>query len=379
MIPPRSRGGIDPTPAQRLLLRAALLDGDPARQAWESWRRQSDVERLDPGSQRLLPQLYRNVQAFAPDDPLLDRLKGVYRHTWSANGVLLHEAARLIRALDGAELRTLVLDGVALVTGYYGDQGARVADSIAIMILPDEIPKVASVLAAEGWDSDWMLRSPPPTRYTSQARVVGGRRPVDLLWDAFPEGCDPELRHTAWAHPEPAVVAGAACHRLAPTEELLRLCVRAARWEVLPPFRRLADAAVVLRTAGARLDWERFTRDAIRARAVLPVRHSLSLLREVLDAPIPEGTLRLLDDAPVGTGDRLEQWFREAPWTRLGRLPDLLFRYRRLTETGAAGHPEPGLAPFLQEAWGVRRAWQLPAAALGKGIRRVLGHHSARV
>jgi hypothetical protein len=376
VIGSRSRAGIAPTPTQRLLLRAALLEGEAGRQAWEAWRRESDVERVDPGSQRLLPQLYRNVRTYAERDPLLERLKGVYRHTWSANNVLFHEAGRLLRALAQAEVRTLVLDGIALVTSYYRDQGARAVDSIVIMIPPDDLPKAAHTFAAEGWDAGGLLRSPPPGRYSSQARVLGGRRPVDLLWDPFPEGCDPDIRRTCWTGAEPAVVAEAACQRLAPAEELLRICVRAGRWEALPPFRRLADALVLLRAAGTSLDWDRFARQALRSRVVLPVRASLMLLREVLDAPVPDSTLRQLQNAPVGAGDWLEQRLSEGPRPALGRLPDLLSRYRRLAGAEATGVRESGFVRYLQGAWDVRRAWQLPVVAMGKGLRRVLGPRS---
>jgi hypothetical protein len=370
VIPPFRWGGrIAPTAEQRLLLRAALLEGEPGRKAWDRWRGAIDIERLDTGSQRLLPQLYRNVQTYATGDPLLERLKGVYRHAWSANGVLLRDARQLLGALARADIRTVVLDGSALLTVYYRYQGARAIDAIAVMISPDDIPEAARVLAREGWGSAALAYLSRPGPYTSQARLLGARRPVDLLWDPFPEGCTPDIRHASWVNAEPAEIAGIASQALAPTEELLRICVRAARWEELPPFRRLADALALLRAAGPRVDWTRLVNQACQARVVLPVLASLSLLREVLDAPVPDDSLRRLEAQPAGAGEWLEQRLREAPRPRLGRLPDLLFRYRRLAAPGGVGTRRPGFARYLQGAWGVRWAWQLPLVALGKGVR----------
>jgi hypothetical protein len=370
VIPPfRSGGRVAPTAEQRLLLRAALLEGEPGRRAWERWRGGIDIERLDTGSQRLLPQLYRNVQRYATGDPLLERLKGVYRHAWSANGMLFRDAGRLLGALARAEIRTVVLDGSALVTLYYRDQGARAIDSIAVLISPDDIPAAARVFAREGWGSAKLVHLSRPGPYTSQARLLGAGRPVDLLWDPFPEGCTPDIRHGFWVNAEPAEIAGIASQVLAPTDELLRICVRAARWEELPPFRRLADALLLLRAVGPRVDWTRLVNQARRARVVLPVLASLSLLREVLDAPVPDDSLRRLEAEPAGAGEWLEQRLREAPRPRLGRLPDLLFRYRRLAAPEGSGTRRPGLARYLQGAWGVRWAWQLPLVALGKGVR----------
>ena len=370
MIRSGSRKGIAPTAAQRLLLRAALMEGDAGRQAWEQWRREPDIERLDAGSQRLLPQLYRNVRTHASGDPLLERLKGVYRHTWSANGVLLGDARRLLRALVLAEVPAVVLDGLALITRYFRDPGARAVDSIAIMIAPDHVAKAARILDGEGWRAAATARAPRPGPYASQVRMVGGGRPVDLLWDPFPEACTADIRLACWASAEPAAVADVPCRMLAPADELLRICVRAARWEAIPSFRRLADALVLLRAAASQLDWDRLAHQATRARVVLPVVTSLSLLREVVDAPVPDRTLRQLEDVSVGAGEWLEQRLSQTPHPRLGRLPDLLFRYRRLAGSGDWGPSGAGVARFLQEAWGVRRPWQLPLVALGKGVRR---------
>jgi hypothetical protein len=370
MIPPFRIGGrVAPTAEQRLLLRAALLEGEPGREAWERWRGGIEIERLDAGSQRLLPQLYRNVHTYATDGRLLERLKGVYRHAWSANGVLLRDAGRVLGALAHADIRTVVLDGTALVPLYYRDQGARAIDSITVMISPDDVPAAALVLAREGWGSAELAHRSRPGPYTSQARLLGAGRPIDLLWDPFPEGCTPDIRRSFWASAEPAHIAGVANQALAPGEELLRICVRASRWEEPSPFRRLADALVLLRSAGPRVDWTRLVDQARRSQVVLPVLASLSLLRELLDAPVPDATLRRLEADPPGAGEWLEQRLREAPRPRLGRLPDLLCRYRRLATPEHVGTRRPGLARFLQGAWGVRSAWQLPLVALGKGVR----------
>lgn len=361
-----------PTAEQCLLLRAALLEGEAGQKAWKRWRGGADIERLDAGSQRLLPQLYCNIQAHATGDPLLERLKGVYRHAWSANGMLFSDARRLLEALARADIPAVVLDGSALVTLYYRDHGARAIDSMAIMISPDDVPRAAQVLVGEGWGSAEPERLTRPGPYTSQARLLGARRPVDLLWDPFPEGCHPDIREAFWKNAEPAEIAGIRSQVLAPADELLRVCVRASRWEEPPPFRRLADALLLVRAAGPRVDWLRLVSQARRARVVLPVFASLSLLREVLDAPVPDETLRQLKAEPPGAGEWLEQRVRESPRPRLGRLPDLLFRYRRLTAPKGSGTGQPGLVRYFQDAWGVRWAWQLPLVALGKGVRQAI-------
>lgn len=362
------RGRLAPTAAQCLLLRAALLDAPAGRQAWEQWRRETDVERLDDGSQRLLPQLYCNARSYAAGEPLLDRLKGVYRHTWSANELLLRDAGRLLRTLNLAGIGIVVLDGTALLARYYPDRGARAAESLGLMVAPGDVPRAAAALEQEGWRAADPAGPPRPGPYAGQARLLGGHCPVDLLWDPFPEGCTPGIRDAFWAASESGEVAELACRVLAPTDDLLRICVRASRWEPIPSFRRLADASMLLRSAGAAVDWDRLADHARTTRVVLPVLAALSLLREVLDAPIPDRVLERLERVRVTAADRAEQRLGEAPHTRLGRMPDLWLRYRRLA-VAQGEHPQ-GWMRYLQGAWAVRRPWQLPLVAVQKGVRR---------
>ncbi len=61
-----------PTRQQELLLRAALLDGDSARESWKEWRSAIDIDLIDLGSQRLLPLLYRNLNRLEIEDPSAD-------------------------------------------------------------------------------------------------------------------------------------------------------------------------------------------------------------------------------------------------------------------------------------------------------------------
>lgn len=52
-----------PTREQGLLLQATVWQGQKAIEAWEKWECSVDMDKLDPGSHRLLPQLYRNLRA----------------------------------------------------------------------------------------------------------------------------------------------------------------------------------------------------------------------------------------------------------------------------------------------------------------------------
>src|SRR5436190_3352548 len=91
-----------PTAQQEMLLRAALLQGQDAIEAWTRWKSSVDLQHLDAGSRRLLPQLYRNLRDQGIDDPFVTGLKTLYRRTWSDNQLLFHEVSSLLVAFRNA-------------------------------------------------------------------------------------------------------------------------------------------------------------------------------------------------------------------------------------------------------------------------------------
>jgi hypothetical protein len=67
------------TANQELLLKAALLSGEESINAFREWQDSDDWEECrEPGSFRLLPLLYINLQKQGVDNPVMGQLKGIY-------------------------------------------------------------------------------------------------------------------------------------------------------------------------------------------------------------------------------------------------------------------------------------------------------------
>src|SRR5512134_956897 len=98
-----------PSTEQRLLLEAGLLDGHRAVDAFHAWR---DSVRLEDdfstATMRLLPLAYHNLHRLGVEDPLMQRLKGVYRHSWYRTNRVLHAAAPVVRQLAAAGIPVLL-------------------------------------------------------------------------------------------------------------------------------------------------------------------------------------------------------------------------------------------------------------------------------
>src|SRR5690554_5979270 len=80
-----------PSQEQELLVRAATGEGERARAAWQQWISNVDLAKLDAGSQRILPLLYRNLQRLGIKAPEMEVMGQKYRRTWAFNQVaMLH-------------------------------------------------------------------------------------------------------------------------------------------------------------------------------------------------------------------------------------------------------------------------------------------------
>ena len=136
--------GCWPAPDQVLLLRAALEQGDEALAAWRAWRQIVEFDRIDSGSQKLLPLVYANLSAMGVKDSIPGRLKGHYRLAWYKNQMLFRQVAAVLLAFEEAGLEALVLKGVALALQYYQDAGQRPMLDFDILVQPAQARRAAS-------------------------------------------------------------------------------------------------------------------------------------------------------------------------------------------------------------------------------------------
>src|SRR5262249_6896041 len=116
-----------PTECQRLLLQTALLPRTRALAAWQEWRSRYDFfdHPHGDGAFKLYPLVYKRLVAERVDEPLLPRMKGIYRYWWSANQRLFGMATQVLGELHRAGVNTLVLKGAAVGPLYYKDSGSR--------------------------------------------------------------------------------------------------------------------------------------------------------------------------------------------------------------------------------------------------------------
>jgi hypothetical protein len=256
MIAVNNEAGCWPNREQELMLRAALLQGEPALQAWNEWLRSVNIDVIDYGSHRLVPQLYRNLQRHGVKDPLMDRLKGVYRYYLYKNEILMHRISALLAAFAEAGITTMVLKGAALIPLYYRETGVRPMLDADVLVHSHQAEQAMEVLSKLQWKpfrfGQPLMRI--PIVHSTPFEDSGGRQ-MDLHWHLFWECFNAGDDEDYWGKAIPIQIGGVKTLALSPTDQLLHTCWHGARWNEVPPIRWVADAMAVLGASAAEIEW----------------------------------------------------------------------------------------------------------------------------
>lgn len=359
--------GNKPTSEQLLVLHAALDSGPQALAAWQRWRGRVDFDDVDHGSARLLPLVYRNLGADSLDAEVSGRLKGLYRRSWSHNQLTFKRAAEAISALHGAGIETLVIKGASLALLSYGDVGARPMDDVDVLVPIERAAEAIGVLSGSGWSAGHA----DPLAWTQVHHSLDFAAPdsghVDLHWFAL---WQPASDEKLWQAAVAMELAGVTTRAPCPADQLLLACVHGTPWSPLPPFRWIADAITVIRSAGEELEWERLVEEASRRRLTIATAAALAYLREEFGAAVPESALASLRAVPASRHERTAFRASCRPDSPLRTLRMAWDRYRRLRDLDT-GAPRPdGFADFARRFWGLESVWRLPAHAVGALSRR---------
>jgi hypothetical protein len=383
MIAVNNEAGSWPTPNQELILRAAVLQGERALESWAEWKLKTNLDAIDYGSHRMVPQLYRNLQRHGVKDPMMDRLKGVYRYYLYKNEILMHRIGALLAAFEEAGIQTMVLKGAALIQLYYKETGLRPMLDADVLVHAHQVQQAIDVLEGLQWKPFRYLqpRMRIPIVHSTPFEDSGGRQ-MDLhwhlLWECFNASDDDDY----WKNAVPIQIGGAQTLALDHTDQLLHICWHGARWNEVPPIRWVADAMAILGAAAGEIQWASLLQKAEKHRIVLPVKDSLEYLKNRFDAPVPDSVLQSLSAVHVS---RIERENYEVtlnpmtPPTTSKILRQLYYDYRWLSSSTSSRFKALTFAKHLQNKWYIDRLWQVPLYMSMRMVRRVFTAKSSAV
>ncbi|MSP12353.1 MAG: hypothetical protein EXR62_05280 [Chloroflexi bacterium] len=282
---------------QELLFQAAFLPGSRAVAAWQTWLSLSNIDTMDGTSSRLLPQLYRNLLAAGADDPLMGKIKGFYRYTWTKNQVWLQQAEIITAALSRAGVETVALGNLAIALLWQENLGCWPIKHLDILVRQEMVTLAAQVISRLGWRPRFRLAGTfgengigmvkkNEIRHiywfgnTSGETVCLYRRPLPVLWSAA-NGDD------FWSGALTTQVQQVTLRFPDPAGQLLLLLSPDGTSEHRSRFQRAASTMMVLTQTQHTIDWTRLLSMARRYHLALPLNDTLQYVQRLLHTPAP--------------------------------------------------------------------------------------------
>jgi len=288
-------GKLWPSLDQERLLKAALLDGDDAVRAFRAWRAGVDLEgELGYPILRLLPLVYHNLQRLGVDDPLMGRLKGVYRRFWCENQTLFFAMRPVLQRLHETGVDLALLKGAPFVLGYYRHHALRPMADFDLALPLAQMPQTLAVLREAGW-TQHTEASADGYRYFHALLCHHGNLQLDLHYHFLRECVGPAADRWFWSDMEPVDFDGLRCLQLAPTALLFHTILHGVRWNQEPPIRWIPDALAILRQRGGEVDWERLLDFADSQRLTHRLALGLGYLTEHFAVELPAAVYHRLE------------------------------------------------------------------------------------
>ena len=362
------RGSFWPSGSQERLLAVALGEPDDVLEAWRSVRPDFVLDELEPGSFELMPLVYSRLAEALPDEPLLERLKGVYRREWVRSSVLAERTKEVAATLRAAGIPVLFVEGAVLAARYYPSPALRTSWFVDALVDGDNAAPALAALEAAGWSSP--PDGPPRERWALTATdrtvcVVRTAPAYDFVDPITPAGSNAPL----WEGAETYELGGADIRTTRPAETLVAVCAAGARVQEPASLTWLVDAAMIVRSAP--VDWSRVVAVARSRAQALRLRDALTYLDRLPGVEVPPDAVRELAAAPVTRRERLVHALAGGSLGSAGALPELAGRHLAATAHASALDAAFSFPERLRAEWGTPHTWQLPGAFARRVARRL--------
>ncbi len=287
---PALRQALLPASQQTLLLRACLLRGEPAREAWEAWS--AGVPSIQPrladrrrGARRLLPMLYRSVKlnGLPVDQEILTYLRTATLY----EGLRTRTYRRLCRgalaALNAAGVAALTLKGPGLAATAYERWSLRHSHDIDCLVDQSDLPPAVAALASAGFIPTG--RRPAVTGAGVVLAHASGM-PAHLHVGLFEIPYYRPSLAQIWERSRVIAIAGVPARTLAAPDALVHVVGHAACSRNRETLQWVADASAILERQPD-LDWKAVESFALASGLALPLAVMFDYLCTDLGLPVP--------------------------------------------------------------------------------------------
>ncbi|MDF2940843.1 MAG: hypothetical protein K0R66_1485 [Gammaproteobacteria bacterium] len=278
-----------PSPEQKLLLKAGLLDNENASAAWAEYCQRVDLQTVDYVSTCFFPLIFNNFKQSHTTQ--LQTCKSMYRYTWSANNLQFFKVKKALEALQSLGINICLLKGAAMIAGYYQDPGVRVIGDIDILIPRDQAAKAIGLLMS----LDWTVREQVDisrldilfnrTHGITFTHPDGGI--IDLHWAILSGEVNKTL--TKYTHRTRSIVwpqNKMTVEVLCPEDQLIHTLCHGLKYSPNPLIRWIPDASFILKNS-PEFDWNYFLSQAKSLKMEYIMKTAITYLHQNNFAEIP--------------------------------------------------------------------------------------------
>jgi hypothetical protein len=352
------------TTAHRLLLRALLADADEAIRAWKEWQETCQLSTIDETGYALLPQLYRRLSRLQVPESSLVKLKGIYRHTWCQNHLMMVRMADAFARLKQRGIECLLLNEAALLTT--DEFGTLPVRKCAFLIPPDRFSRATAFFRSEGWSqwSDYETRESRLTHYINFTHHDGTTcsiyRSLFAGWETSwgDEDC--------WRKANTYRFQNIAVRTLCPADQLLILLLDIGLgYRPISP-RTIADIATLLHPSEREINWGHFRTKIAKLYVTLPIKGAVGELSRLSLLTLPVGLSSAIDSLDTTWAEYQQHNTSSESATRDRIARSIAHHWCRYERVEGKGGSITGFIKYLQDCWQVQALWLLPLVAMKK-------------
>lgn len=278
-----------------LLLRAALADETTAVAAYRAWRATEKLDDTDDTVYRIMPLLLATAERAGMQDSESPRMRGAIKHIWLSNMLRIRDLAEAKTALDEAGVDSLLIKGGALFARNPQFAALRAAGDYDLQVRRRDASRAIDVLTRASFEPLGMrpdlFRDADFDRdiHAVAMTKTQANRALDLHWRPLPGLYDTNFVEELFANAEAGELLGQKVLIPGLADHLFLAAVRAEPWDTKEVFLRAIEITHLLRSCRGLLDWPRFEAIVDRYGMGWIAAPLLSLVRDEVGAPMPEG------------------------------------------------------------------------------------------
>lgn len=325
---------------------------------WHDWKTRVDFDAIDYPSLQLIPQVYRRLKTIVPHEPLLPKMRGIYKKMWFANQMLFNNTIPAMETLNANGIDWMAIKGVGMLRYYPGDVGLRPMHDFDILINKHDLEQAVDLLIADGW------RATPPlgrnairlgTHSEHALSLARTTTCIDIHWHSLHQDLSADSESDIWKYRQPDRLIDRNIEVPAPTEQLFLMCIHGVRWEDTAKLLWVVDAAMLLEQAGDEIDWDRLLDHAVRRHFACVLASGFTFLRDDLDIHTPAYVLNRLQTRRAMTFDSfISEPLEHLELEALSRHPGVRTRSQRFASDAMRHWRSAGLP---SNPWQALKHW----------------------